>query len=221
MIATIPPPPGYGQTDSSGTSESTLPTGTAAVVLAAGAGERFNTVPHKLLTKINGTPLVRIAVNSALAANFDETIVVMGAIDLLGVLPLEVTVLQNDAWNQGQATSLMAAINYAGSRGHRAVVVGLGDQPGIPTAAWQAVGTADADLAIAEFSDSNGDDLRCPPTKIGAAFWSHLPLTGDEGARGLIRRKGDLVQAVPCEGNPADIDTPEDLALWKSQTPST
>jgi len=77
-------------------------------------------------------PLVRRAVDSALAADLDETIVVMGAVDLLEVLPEEVTVLHNEAWEQGQATSLAAAVSYAGSRGHRAVVFGCGDQPGVP-----------------------------------------------------------------------------------------
>ena len=44
-------------------------------------------------------PLVRRAVDAALAADLDETIVVMGrAVDLLEVLPEEVTVLQNEAW---------------------------------------------------------------------------------------------------------------------------
>ena len=87
---------------------------------------------HKLLCKVGGVPLVRRAVDSALAADLDETIVVMGAVDLLEVLPEEVTVLHNEAWEQGQATSLAAAVSYAGSRGHRAVVFGCGDQPGVP-----------------------------------------------------------------------------------------
>ena len=62
---------------------------------------------------------------------FDETIVVTGAVDLLDVLPDDVTVLRNDQWEDGQATSLQVAVAYAGSVGHRAVVFGLGDQPGV------------------------------------------------------------------------------------------
>ncbi|MXW88986.1 MAG: NTP transferase domain-containing protein [Acidimicrobiaceae bacterium] len=185
------------------------PLGVAAVVLAAGAGVRFDGERHKLLCEVGGVPLVRRAVDSALAADLDETIVVMGAVDLLAVLPEEVTVLHNEAWEQGQATSLAAAVSYAGSRGHRAVVFGCGDQPGVPASAWAAVGSADCDLAVADFGGA-----RRPPVRIGAALWSHLPLTGDEGGRVLMRRRPELVQAIPCEGNPDDIDTLEDLRKW-------
>ena len=181
----------------------------AAVVLAAGAGERFEGERHKLLCEVEGVPLVRRAVDAALAADLDETIVVMGAVDLLEVLPEEVTVLHNEAWEQGQATSLAAAVSYAGSRGHRAVVFGCGDQPGVPAEAWAAVAAADGDLAVADF-----DGARRPPVRIGAALWSHLPLTGDEGGRVLMRRRPELVRAIPCEGNPDDIDTLEDLRKW-------
>ena len=183
--------------------------GAAAVVLAAGAGERFEGERHKLLCEVRGVPLVRRAVDAALAAGLDETIVVMGAVDLLEVLPEEVTVLHNEAWEQGQATSLAAAVSYAGSRGHRAVVFGCGDQPGVPAEAWAAVAAADCDLAVADF-----DGARRPPVRIGAALWSHLPLTGDEGGRVLMRRRPELVRAIPCEGNPDDIDTLEDLRKW-------
>ena len=183
--------------------------GVAAAVLAAGAGSRFAGKSHKLLCHIGGVPLVRLAVDAACAADLDETIVVMGAVDLLGVLPDDVTVLRNEAWEQGQATSMAAAIGYAGSRGHRAVVFGLGDQPGVPASAWRAVGTDDGDLVVADFAGRRG-----PPVKIGAALWSHLPLTGDEGGRVLMRRRPELVRAIPCEGNPDDIDTLEDLKRW-------
>ena len=183
--------------------------GVAAVVLAAGAGVRFEGERHKLLCEVGGVPLVRLAVDAAVEADLDETIVVMGAVDLLAVLPDSVTVLQNQAWEQGQATSLSAAVAYAGSRGHRAVVFGCGDQPGVPASAWAAVGAADGDLAVAEFAGE-----RRPPVRIGAALWSHLPLSGDEGGRVLMRRRPELVRAIPCEGNPEDIDTVEDLRKW-------
>ena len=183
--------------------------GVAAAVLAAGAGVRFAGRGHKLLSDVGGVPLVRRAVDSARQAGLDETIVVMGAVDLLDVLPEDVTVLRNEAWEQGQATSLAAAVGYAGSRGHRAVAFGLGDQPGVPASAWRAVADADGDLVVADF-----DGARRPPVKIGASLWSHLPLTGDEGGRALMRRRPELVLAIPCEGNPDDIDTLEDLQNW-------
>lgn len=179
------------------------------MVLAAGAGTRFEGGCHKLLVDVQGVPLVRHAVNAALEADLDETVVVTGNVDLEHVLPGEVTVIRNESWQRGQATSLAAGVAYAGSQGHRAVVFGLGDTPGVPASAWAAVGASDSDLAIADFGGR-----RRPPARVGAALWSHLPLDGDVGCRILMRKRPELVHAIPCEGDPHDIDTLEDLRKW-------
>jgi len=54
------------------------------------------------------------------------------------------------------------------------------------------------------------------PVRIASSLWSELPTDGDEGARSLLRRLRDDVCTVACVGSAADIDTPEDLALWTS-----
>ena len=190
--------------------EGVAPATVAAVVLAAGEGSRFDSRRHKLLTGVRGLPLVRHAVDAALAAGLDETIVVMGAVNLLDVLPDGVTVLHNESWHLGQSTSLIAAVTYAGSRGHSAVVFGLGDQPGVPTSAWEKIAASGHDLAVADFGG-----VRCPPVRISEALWSLLPLSGDEGGRVLMRKRPELVRPIPCEGNPHDIDTLEDLRRWR------
>lgn len=184
--------------------------GVAAVVLAAGSGSRFAPGYHKLRAEIDGVSLLCRAVEAALVAAFDETIVITGANDFCDLLPSDVTIVRNERWSEGQATSLQVAVAYAGSVGHRTVVFGLADQPGIPASAWTAVGRSDHDLVVASF-----DGLRCPPVRIGAALWCQLPSSGDEGARVLFRRRPELLREIACAGNPADIDTVEDLEQWK------
>jgi CTP:molybdopterin cytidylyltransferase MocA len=149
-------------------------------------------------------------VDAAQAAGLDETVVVTGAVDLGAVLPAGVRHLRNEAWASGQASSLLAAVGWAEAEGHDAVVIGLGDQPLVTAVAWRAVASA-ADRPV---TAATYDGARRHPVRLAAEVWPLLPASGDEGARALMRSRPDLVGEVACEGNPADLDTVEDLSRW-------
>lgn len=181
----------------------------AAVILAAGEGSRYEGSTHKLLAPLRARPVVAWAIDAAVAAGLDETIVVTGAVDLSGVLPAGVTVVRNERWSGGQSTSLAAALAEVGTR-HDAVVVALGDQPFLESSAWRAVAAARrASIAVATYHGRWAH-----PVRLDRTIWPLLGLTGDSGARELMRDRPDLVREVPCQGDPADIDTREDLARW-------
>jgi CTP:molybdopterin cytidylyltransferase MocA len=149
------------------------------------------------------------AAANALASGLTPVWVVAGAVDLSGQLPAGVVTLSNPAWAEGQATSLQVAVQAARAAGLNALVVGLGDQPLISPEAWAAVGGADAPIAVATY-----DGQRRNPVRLSASVWDLLPTAGDQGARVVINQRPDLVQEVPCQGDPADIDTREDLMTW-------
>lgn len=183
---------------------------TAAAVLAAGAGSRFAGGHHKLLAPFRDRPLVTWAVQAALDAGLEETFVVCGAVDLSGVLPAGVTVLANDRWAEGQATSLATAVAASAERGYDAVVVGLGDQPLVIADAWIRVGRAPAaPIVVATYAG-----VRRHPVRLAEDVWPFLPTVGDRGARTLMTERPDLVREVACPGDPADVDTAEDLTRW-------
>jgi CTP:molybdopterin cytidylyltransferase MocA len=181
---------------------------TAAVVLAAGKGERFIGDVPKLLALFRGQPLASWAMDAANC--LDALFVVTGPVDLSDVLPRGAVAVPNPRWAEGQATSLAAGVDAAAADGHRAVVVGLADQPLIPREAWRAVaGATHTPIAVATY-----EGARRNPVRLAAEVWPLIPREGDEGARALLRKRPDLVTEVACPGNPADVDTQEDLATW-------
>jgi molybdenum cofactor cytidylyltransferase len=181
----------------------------AAVVLAAGGGTRFEGPQHKLLSDFRGRPLAWWAMAAAVGAHLDEVAVVVGAVDLGVTVPVGVRVIENADWASGQASSLQTAVSWALERRHEALVVGLGDQPLVPSAAWAAVADSASPVAVATF-----DGQRRPPVRLHRSVWSLLPTAGDEGARVLMKARPDLVSEVVCEGLPVDIDNEEDLTRW-------
>ena len=110
------------------------------------------------------------------------------------------------------ASSLQCGLTVARQRGLAAVVVGLADQPGIPSSAWRLVADTNAPLAVATYRGA-----RRNPVRIHAELWDQLPHDGDEGARTLIRVRPDLVTEVACDGDADDIDTADDVDRWQQR----
>jgi molybdenum cofactor cytidylyltransferase len=182
----------------------------AAVLLAAGTGSRYHGPTHKLLAPFKNSTVGQWSVEIARLADLDETVVVFGAVTF--AVPDTVTALHNPLFSHGQATSLQVAVNHARAMGHDAIVVGLADQPLVTTQAWRSVAHADdTALAVATY-----DGKRRNPVRLAQSVWHLLPTSGDEGARRLLQLHPTLVSEVPCNGNPADIDTVEDLRRWNS-----
>jgi CTP:molybdopterin cytidylyltransferase MocA len=188
----------------------------AAVILAAGGGQRFSAnnpeapIGAKLFALIKDKPVLAWAIAPTLGAYFDEVIVVGGAANLEAIVPDGVTLLQNDEWSQGLASSLHVALAWCHLQGHRRALVGLGDSPGLTTDAWSAVRNAPGGpIVFATYGGRRGH-----PVRLDAEVWPLMPLRGEEGARALVRERPDLASEVACSGEPADIDTLADLEEW-------
>jgi CTP:molybdopterin cytidylyltransferase MocA len=192
--------------------------GVSAVLLAAGSGSRFG--GGKLLAPYRGRPLIESSLANLTEAPVDETLVVVGD-DVERLLPVVepygVSVVENPEWEEGQSTSVRAGLLALGPEVGAAVVL-LADQPLVgPEAVGRLVAAFEegAEVAVATYGGE-----RRNPVLFSREVWPLLlrELTGDEGARNVLRRHPDLVREVPCDdvGDPADVDTPQDLRALES-----
>jgi molybdenum cofactor cytidylyltransferase len=177
------------------------------LILAAGEGRRFGGT--KQLAELEGRPLLEYALEAMRAVS--PRVVVLGhaaeeirtSVDLHGA-----SAIVCDEWAEGQAASLRCGL--AALAGCDAVVVVLGDQPGITAEAVSAVvsAAADEDAVRAVYDGRPGHPvlLRRPLLERAGE------LRGDTGFRELL--EGATVREVEIGGlaDPADIDTREELA---------
>lgn len=182
----------------------------AAVVLAAGSASRFG--KQKLLATLDGKPLVRWAVEAAVASAVDRVLVVLGAEGeaVCGALDgLPVTAVRNPGHRAGMASSIRAGVAALAPETEWAVIL-LGDQPRV------GAGVVDRVLEARE----EGRPVVAPfyrgeqgnPVLFHASVFGELrALEGDRGARSVVERDPSRVTRVELElPFPEDVDTPED-----------
>lgn len=188
----------------------------AGIVLAAGLSERFGS-ENKLLQAIDGLSIIRRTINLATEAGIGEIVVVTGhdadAVEA-DIADTAVTIVRNATPKAGMGTSLAAGANAVRSLPD-AVIVMLGDMPFLSA---DTIGKITAAHAPGEGRDivvPVHDGRRGHPVLFGAKYMPQLcALTGDTGARAILRNYPERVRAINVDdpGALRDIDTPEDLA---------
>lgn len=181
----------------------------AAVVLAAGRASRYGAT--KQLVEVDGRPLVRHAVDTAVAAGCAPVLVVVGhdAERVRAVLPAGAQAVDNPAHAEGQASSLRAGVAAASRTQADALVVLLADQPGVQADVVRQVIAAYAQghpVVRARYTDRSGH-----PVLFDRSVWAALgEVAGDVGAREVLGRLRvtEVEVATPC---PPDVDRPDDL----------
>jgi molybdenum cofactor cytidylyltransferase len=184
---------------------------TAAIILAAGLSRRMGR--PKLLLELEGRPIIRHAVEHVISAGIRQVLVVAplehGALArALEGLPVRFVV--NPIPEAGQASSVSAGVR-ALATGTTAVLIALGDQPGVPTevipALLAALKRTGKSIAAPRYADGLGN----PVLFAAAVFPELLELTGDRGARAVVERDPSRLAQVDIGAlMPKDIDTPAD-----------
>ena len=182
------------------------------ILLAAGSGSRFG--GDKLLAALPDGVSVGLQSLRNLRAAIADVIVVTRPQDaaLRAVLQdegarIEVCPRAHEGMGASLAHGIRASIDAD------AWIVALGDMPRIRVATIVAVASALAAGAVVVAPTYRGK--RGHPVGFAGALRDALAaLSGDTGARDILRTEGDRLQLVECgdAGVLADVDTPADLA---------
>jgi molybdenum cofactor cytidylyltransferase/nicotine blue oxidoreductase len=112
--------------------------------------------------------------------------------------------------DRGMRSSLELAVEAAATG---SLLITLVDMPGIDAGAVRAVREAWRPGRIVQASYAG---RRAQPTVMSIEHWREaLTVAGpDEGARRFLAAHPGLVDLVEIDGDPSDLDTPEDLSRW-------
>lgn len=191
-----------------------------AIILAAGASTRMGS-PKQLL-ELDGQPLLERTVVAALSAPVWPVVVVLGA-HAVQIRPLlarhPVLTVENAAWAEGMASSLREGIGVLQQFSRRldAAVVLLCDQPRLSSATIERLQEAQSrgqtSIAAARYAGRLG----APALFLRRHFAELASLTGEAGARELLKADPRRVTAVDLPELATDLDTPGDVTAWRER----
>lgn len=191
----------------------------AAAVLAAGASTRMG--EPKQLISAYGESLLRRSVRIASEAGFAPVYVVLGAYadmmrrELAGSTAV---IVMNERWQEGMGTSLQCAVRAADEGGATDLLMMTCDQP-LLSAEWlrglrEQHERREREATAARYAAGN---VGVPAVFPRRWFPALLEIEGDRGARALLAQRLGDVFAVEFAGGETDLDSPEDLARFRTQ----
>jgi molybdenum cofactor cytidylyltransferase len=186
---------------------------TGIIILAAGSSSRLGR-PKQLLA-YRGRNLITHVITEAVRAGVEPIVVVTGAFaqEVRAALPdKSIEIVFNPLWETGMASGLAAGLAriLMLRPDIKAVIVAVCDQPYISAALLrqlvdkrQATGKG---IIASGYADTSGT-----PVLFSQRYFEALAvLTGNEGAKKLLRQHQDEVYTVPFPKGEIDIDTEED-----------
>jgi molybdenum cofactor cytidylyltransferase len=183
------------------------------VLLAAGGSSRLGRPKQKLL--YNGQSLLQHAIKEASASRASSTVVVLGANAAILQEELDgasAEVAINYRWEEGMASSINCGVRTLMrlNPAMDGLIIMLCDQP--------FVGAALLNELILVYEKTDKPIITCgfagtygPPTFFQKnLFPDLLQLNGDVGARSLLWKYGDKVEAIDFPAGSVDVDTEAD-----------
>jgi molybdenum cofactor cytidylyltransferase len=189
------------------------------VILAAGASQRMGR-PKQTLVLEEGVSLLRKTVDTALATSLRPVIVVVGA-NKPEVVPelkgLPVTIVDNAFWKEGMSTSVRVGLAglFMTQPKLDGVLMLVCDQPYLTPALLEQM--------VHTYQESGKKAVACRyqkqwgvPVLVGRDLLAELThLTGEQGAKPLLKKHMKDVAFVDFDQGIVDLDTPEDVERYR------
>jgi molybdenum cofactor cytidylyltransferase len=180
------------------------------LVLASGLSQRFGTA-DKLLAPLNGRPLGDYAAETLGRIGYRDHVAVTHDPAVAAIFAARgFRVVDNPAPERGQGSSLAAGLAALGDA--EAIMVCLGDMPFVTPGLLQGLCIRFDVERGADVVASASGERRGPPALFAASRLRGLDLSGDEGARPLLK---GAAAVVGRSRELADLDTAEDFAKWQ------
>ncbi|WP_294352574.1 nucleotidyltransferase family protein [uncultured Sphingomonas sp.] len=180
---------------------------TVLVLLAAGKSARFGDVGSKLNEPFLARPLGLHVAVALEAVPFQHRVAITSPRCTIDFAPHGFQVVSNDDPVGDMASSVRLGVACAQEHGARAVLLALADMPRVTAAHIHRLLDA-ADASDAVVASSDGVSPKPPALFARAHFDTLLALSGDQGARDLIRAGRHVVTNA---AELIDVDTVEEL----------
>ncbi len=182
---------------------------TAVMILAAGASKRLGRPKQQLLFE-NQTLLDRI-IHTAISLQTGPVLVVHGD-DIILPQAIAIVPVLNSQWQEGMATSIHAGINAMEAKFPliETVIITVCDQPFITVELFREMIALQQQTGKPIIASVYGETIGTPVLFHKSVFKELLILSGDKGARQLLKKESDRVGLVNFPLGKIDIDKEED-----------
>jgi molybdenum cofactor cytidylyltransferase len=187
---------------------------TAIIILAAGSASRFGSV--KQLLHFNNKTLLQHVVEEAVDAGAGSVIVVTGAYaDKISesINNTHVEVMYNENWQEGIASGIVAGVHKAITLNNdvEKVIIAVCDQPFVSSALFNQLYQKQVEGVEHIVASAYADTIGTPALFTQKYFDTLLGLSGDEGAKKILKDNLHDVATVDFPQGAIDIDTQEDF----------
>jgi molybdenum cofactor cytidylyltransferase len=195
---------------------------TGIIILAAGSSSRFGNT--KQLLHFKGKTLLKHTIEEAAEAGAQPVVVVTGAnADEISreIKNEKVEIVFNKNWEQGMASGIVIGLKKAitSNKELESVIITVCDQPFVSSSLFQQLFQKQNESVKHIVASAYADTIGTPALFTIKYFDALMGLTGDQGAKGLLKKYSEDLATVDFPEGYIDIDTQEDYENLLKRNP--